>query len=216
MIDFDNQTNFKVDIKELEKIANYITNKDFELILVDNPTIQEINKEYRNIDKPTDVLSFPLDVVCEGMPIGSIIISIDFLDKALEYGHSKEDELKLLLIHGLLHLIGYDHEVDNGEMREKEKEIIEYFNLPNSLIIFDDKIALSIKSFPYISKSTSRAYHLIAQSTFHCNLQSPFKILTSSFFPLLSKIILNLSLLISKTGISKTTPVSGHIGKKGL
>jgi len=135
MIDFDNQTNFKVDIKELEKIANYITNKDFELILVDNLTIKEINKEYRNIDKPTDVLSFPLDVVCEGMPIGSIIISIDFLDKALEYGHSKEDELKLLLIHGLLHLIGYDHEVDNGEMREKEKEIIEYFNLPNSLII---------------------------------------------------------------------------------
>ena len=135
MIDFDNQTDFKVDIKELEKIANYITNKDFELILVDNLTIKEINKEYRNIDKPTDVLSFPLDVVCEGMPIGSIIISIDFLDKALEYGHSKEDELKLLLIHGLLHLIGYDHEVDNGEMREKEKEIIEYFNLPNSLII---------------------------------------------------------------------------------
>ena len=135
MIDFDNQTDFKVDIKELEKIANYITNKDFELILVDNPTIQKINKEYRDIDKPTDVLSFPLDVVCEGMPIGSIIISIDFLDKALEYGHSKEDELKLLLIHGLLHLIGYDHEVDNGEMREKEKEIIEYFNLPKSLII---------------------------------------------------------------------------------
>jgi len=135
MIDFDNQTDFKVDIKELEKIANYITNKDFELILVDNPTIQKINKEYRDIDKPTDVLSFPLDVVCKSMPIGSIIISIDFLDKALEYGHSKEDELKLLLIHGLLHLIGYDHEVDNGEMREKEKEIIEYFNLPKSLII---------------------------------------------------------------------------------
>ena len=48
-------------------------------------------------------------------------------------------------------------------------------------IIFEDKIALSIKSFPYISKSTSRAYHLIAQSTFHCNLQFPSKILDSSF-----------------------------------
>jgi probable rRNA maturation factor len=139
MIDFDNQTDFNVNLDELERIANYITDKDFELILVDNDTIRSINKEYRNIDKPTDVLSFPLDVVCEGMPIGSIIISIDFLDKALEYGHSKDDELKLLLIHGLLHLIGYDHEVDNGEMREKEKEIIEYFNLPNSLIIRNEK-----------------------------------------------------------------------------
>ena len=45
------------------------------------------------------------------------------------------DELKLLLIHGLLHLIGYDHETDNGEMREKEREIITHFKLPNSLII---------------------------------------------------------------------------------
>ena len=136
MIDFDNQTNLDIDIKEIEKIANYITNKDFELIIVDNDTIQSINKEYRNIDKPTDVLSFPLDVNCEGMPIGSVIISSDkVIEMAKEFNHSILDEFKLLLIHGLLHLIGYDHETDNGEMRQKEEEIINYFNLPKSLII---------------------------------------------------------------------------------
>jgi probable rRNA maturation factor len=136
MIDFENQTNLEINLEEVEKIATTITDKDFELIVVDNKAIQELNKEYRNIDKATDVLSFPLDVACEHMPIGSVIISVDkVIEKADELGHSKEDEFKLLLIHGLLHLIGYDHEIDNGEMRGKEEEIIKKFNLPDSLIV---------------------------------------------------------------------------------
>jgi probable rRNA maturation factor len=136
MIDFDNQTNLEINLAEIEELANFITDKDFELIVVDNETIQKLNKEYRNIDKATDVLSFPLDAMNEYMPIGTIIISADKVkQKADELGHSKEDEFKLLLIHGLLHLIGYDHETDNGEMREKEEEIIKKFNLPKSLII---------------------------------------------------------------------------------
>jgi probable rRNA maturation factor len=136
MIDFENQTNLEINLEEIAKIAKFITDKEFELIVVDNKTIQELNKEYRNIDKPTDVLSFPLDVACEHMPIGSIIISADkVIEKADEFGHSKDDEFKLLLIHGLLHLNGYDHEMDNGEMREKEEEIIKKFNLPDSLIV---------------------------------------------------------------------------------
>jgi len=136
MIDFDNQTNLNIDLKEIEKIANFITNKDFELIIVNNEEIQQINKEYRNIDKPTDVLSFPLDVFCEGMPIGSIIISADkVIEVSNQLNHSIQEEFNLLLIHGLLHLIGYDHEIDNGEMRKKEEEIIKYFNLPESLIV---------------------------------------------------------------------------------
>jgi len=136
MIDFDNQTDLEINLDEIEKIATFITDKDFELIIVDNDIIQSINKEYRNIDKPTDVLSFPLDIVCDGMPIGSIIISADKVKEGAKiFNHSINDEFKLLLIHGLLHLIGYDHEVDNGEMRQKEKEIIEKFNLPLSLIV---------------------------------------------------------------------------------
>ena len=70
------------------------------------------------------------------MPIGSIIISIDFVkQKAKEYGHSEQDEFKLLFIHGILHLLGFDHEEDNGEQRKKEEELIEKFDLPKSLIV---------------------------------------------------------------------------------
>jgi len=140
MIDFDNQTDFSLNLESIEDIVKFITKRDFELILVRNNKIKDINKEYRDIDKATDVLSFPLDLVCDNMPIGTIIISIDFVKEvASKMGHSEIDELKLLLIHGLLHLIGYDHEIDNGEMREKEEEIIKHFNLPDSLIVRSEK-----------------------------------------------------------------------------
>ena len=135
MIDFDNRTNYCFDIKELEEIYKYLTNKDIELILTTDEEIRELNKIHRNKDKATDVLSFPLEDM-PGMPLGSIVISLDTAKRvANELGHSIEEEIKLLFIHGLLHLLGYDHEIDNGEMREKEKEIIEKFNLPKSLII---------------------------------------------------------------------------------
>ena len=138
MIDFINKTDFSFDIKNLEEIYHYLTNKDIELILTTDEEIRELNKIYRNKDKATDVLSFPLEEM-PGIPLGSIIISIDTAKKgALAFGHNIEDEIKLLFIHGLLHLLGYDHETDNGEMREKEKEIIEKFNLPKSLIIRND------------------------------------------------------------------------------
>lgn len=136
MIDFDNQTNIQIDISSLEAITNELTQKDIELIVVRNDEIQELNQEHRNIDKATDVLSFPLEFDMPNMPLGSVVISIDFVEqKANEYNHSFEDELKLLYIHGLLHLLGYDHEVDNGEHRQKEEDLIKTFNLPNSLIV---------------------------------------------------------------------------------
>ena len=136
MIDFENQTDINIDISFLETITKELTSKDIELILTNNEEIQILNKEHRNIDKATDVLSFPLEFDMQNMPLGSIVISKDFVEeKVKEYSHSFEDELKLLFIHGLLHLLGYDHEVDNGEHREKERLIIEKYNLPKSLII---------------------------------------------------------------------------------
>lgn len=136
MIDLENQTNKNIDILPLETIANDITSKDIELILTNNDEIQILNKEHRNIDKATDVLSFPLEFDMPNMPLGSIVISIDFVEqKAKEYNHSFNDELKLLFIHGLLHLSGYDHEIDNGEHRLKEEEMIKKYNLPDSLIV---------------------------------------------------------------------------------
>jgi probable rRNA maturation factor len=136
MIDFDNQTKIDIDINSLEIIKNELSPKDIELILVYNNEIQTLNKEHRNIDKATDVLSFPLEYDMPNMPLGSIVISVDFVeDKAKEYNHSFLDELTLLFIHGMLHLLGYDHEVDNGEHREKEEELIKKYNLPKSLIV---------------------------------------------------------------------------------
>ncbi len=136
MIFLDNQTSIDIDLKTLEDITKYLSiNKDIELIIVDNNSMKKINKEYRGVDKTTDVLSFPLEDI-QHLPLGSIIISID---KAKEVAntlkHSLDDEIALLFIHGLLHLLGYDHETDNGEMREKEEEIINKFNLPKSLIV---------------------------------------------------------------------------------
>jgi probable rRNA maturation factor len=136
MIDYENNTSFEIDIQKLETITNSLTTKDIELLIVKNDEIQELNKEHRQIDKATDVLSFPMDFDMPNMPLGSVVISIDFVeDKAEEYKHTQEEEFILLYIHGLLHLLGYDHEIDAGEHRAKEEELIKQYNLPNSLII---------------------------------------------------------------------------------
>ena len=136
MIDLDNQTNLKIDISILEKITAKLTKKDIELLVVTNDEIQILNKEHRQKDKPTDVLSFPMEYDFSNMPLGSIVISKEFVEeKAKELQHSINDEFSLLYIHGLLHLLGFDHEVDDGEHRKKEEELIKEFNLPNSLIV---------------------------------------------------------------------------------
>jgi len=95
----------------------------------------QINEETREIAKSTDVLSFPY-MEMPGAPLGSIVISEDYVERGAEtFGHSKDDERALLFIHGMLHILGYDHEVDNGEMRVKESELIKAFDLPESLIV---------------------------------------------------------------------------------
>jgi probable rRNA maturation factor len=134
-IDLDNHSDYEIDLKELIKIGLEVTDKDIDLLITFNDQIQQLNKDFRDIDKPTDVLSFPFDIV-PFAPLGSIAISVDYIEeKAKEFGHSFEDELKLLYIHGLLHLDGYDHEIDNGEHRKEEERLIEKFSLPKSLIV---------------------------------------------------------------------------------
>jgi probable rRNA maturation factor len=135
MIDIDNRTSYEVDTQILNNIANFMSNKDIELIITDNDEIKSINTQYRNINKPTDVLSFPYEDM-PMTPLGSIVISVDFVkEKAKELNHHQNEEFSLLFIHGLLHILGYDHETDNGEMRKKEEELIKKFNLPKSLIV---------------------------------------------------------------------------------
>ena len=141
MIDLDNQTTLAVDLEALEKIVEELSTQEVELIITDDTTMQELNAAHRGKDNATDVLSFPMEAPFTeqsifGMPLGSIIIAESFVkEKAAAFGHSTQDELSLLFIHGMLHLVGFDHENDNGEMRAREKELIEQFDLPRSLIV---------------------------------------------------------------------------------
>ena len=119
----------------LEQIADFLAAGDVELVFVSDDEMREINREQRGIDKATDVLSFPYEQVSGGL-MGSVVISTDTASRvASELGHSIECEIALLFLHGVLHILGYDHEIYNGQMRQKEKEVIEHFSLPDSLII---------------------------------------------------------------------------------
>jgi len=141
MIDLENQTALCIDLSRLEHIAHKLSQKTVELIITDAQTIQSINQEYRNKAESTDVLSFPIDQASiheniHALPLGSIIICEVFVKKnAKLFNHSMQDELELLFIHGMLHLLGFDHENDHGEMRQEEEKIIQSLDLPKSLII---------------------------------------------------------------------------------
>ncbi len=135
MLLIDNESNISLHVSLLEQICDAHTHKEVELLIVDAQSIQELNREHRGKDTPTDVLSFPIDDFPHS-PLGSIVINHELAhEKAKELGHKIEEEIALLFIHGLLHLLGYDHEVDSGEMREKEEALINQYKLPQSLIV---------------------------------------------------------------------------------
>lgn len=135
MIVFDNRTTGEFSTELLEEISFYLGDDEVELILTDDDVIREVNALHRGKDSATDVLSFPLEPL-PGFPLGSIMISMDKAKEAAGiYGHQTEDEIALLFIHGMLHLMGFDHEVDDGEMRQKEEALVAYFALPESLIV---------------------------------------------------------------------------------
>lgn len=109
-------------LKELD-----LEKTEVSILLTDNNEIKDLNNEYRNIDKATDVLSFPME---DDVLLGDIVIS---LEKAKEqapiFNNSYKEEILRLLIHGLLHLIGYDH-INGGrqakKMTDKEKELLSF------------------------------------------------------------------------------------------
>ncbi|MFP5113646.1 rRNA maturation RNase YbeY [Bacillaceae bacterium C204] len=134
---------------EIERIINFAAKKqnieqqsEVSVTFVSNERIQEINREYRDKDKPTDVISFAMEELGEGevklvgtdMPrvLGDIIISIPkAVEQAEEYGHSFLRELGFLAVHGFLHLLGYDHmtEEEEKEMFTLQKEILDEYGL---------------------------------------------------------------------------------------
>ncbi len=145
-VEIFNETNEEIeDLKILKPLLEYArkyegledTELEFSIIIVDNERIHEINKEYRGIDRPTDVISFALEdsegVELENYRIlGDIYISIDKVkEQAKEYGHSEKRELAFLTVHGFLHLLGYDHMEKEEEkiMFGKQEEILNGFGI---------------------------------------------------------------------------------------
>ncbi|HHV19065.1 MAG TPA: rRNA maturation RNase YbeY [Thermoanaerobacterales bacterium] len=121
-------------------------NVEVSIALVDDDYIQKLNKKYRGLDAPTDVLSFAMrETVPEGNDsfeyfeeelLGDVVISLERARvQAVEYGHSFERETGFLVVHGMLHLLGYDHEVDEEKnvMRQKEEEILKTMDLTRGM-----------------------------------------------------------------------------------
>ena len=97
--------------------------------------MKSLNRRFRGQDKPTDVLSFPAEPDVRKQFAGEIAISAEIATKnARELGHLPADEIKILVLHGVLHLCGYDHECDNGRMATREKRLREKLHLPLGLI----------------------------------------------------------------------------------
>ncbi|NLY66931.1 MAG: rRNA maturation RNase YbeY [Tissierellia bacterium] len=101
---------------------------EISISFVDNEEIRELNRIYRNVDKETDVLSFPMgeDFIQVNM-LGDIVISLEkALEQSVEYGHSLKREIIYLIVHSMFHLLGYDHMTEDEKeiMRRKEKEVM--------------------------------------------------------------------------------------------
>ena len=140
----DRQDKLKVSEELIEKIKDiilecldyegYDDDYDVSLSFVDNKEIHELNNTYRVIDRPTDVLSFPMldeefvfDIELEEKSLVDIVISLErAFEQSIDYNHSFEREVCFLVCHSMFHLLGYDHDTDENtkEMREKEEYIL--------------------------------------------------------------------------------------------
>jgi len=126
-------------VRQVLKVEGVPSPYEVSLVFTDSDTVQRLNRDYRGVDEPTDVLAFymlpqkgtassfalPPDGVTR---LGEVIISHpQAVAQAKEQGHSPERELALLIIHGILHLLGYDHEKpeEESKMRERERELLE-------------------------------------------------------------------------------------------
>lgn len=144
---YDIINNYSKEVEEIENLRNFINycleklkidNTIFNIIFIDNESIKLINKDYRNIDKETDVISFALEdnddfiFPNDFRLLGDIYISIDkTIEQANLYEHSFKRELSFLAIHGLLHLLGYDHieESDSKKMFSLQEELLSGFEI---------------------------------------------------------------------------------------
>lgn len=144
MFEIVNELDVEIEeLKTIKELLNFVIKKEklenclFNIIIVDNTYIHKLNKDYRGIDRPTDVISFALedykdDIALDFRMLGDIYISLDKAkEQAMEYGHSFLREICFLTIHGLLHLLGYDHMEKEDEivMFKKQDEILNEFGI---------------------------------------------------------------------------------------
>jgi probable rRNA maturation factor len=113
-------------------VSEVASDRRFECLLTDDRELRRLNRSFLGHDYPTDVLSFPSGMT--GGFLGEIAISVNrAAEQAAEFGHSLAEEIKILMLHGVLHLLGMDHEKDRGAMRRAEKRWRKQFALPESL-----------------------------------------------------------------------------------
>jgi probable rRNA maturation factor len=124
-VDLPELTNFARRAQKLARLAGAV-----DILITGDQRLKELNRRFRQKNSPTDVLSFPNS---EG---GDIAISGDIArENATRFGHSPAAELKILILHGMLHLAGHDHETDGGSMARLESRLRVQLKLPDSLIV---------------------------------------------------------------------------------
>ncbi|MGC9292026.1 MAG: rRNA maturation RNase YbeY [Acidobacteriaceae bacterium] len=136
------------------------------VLLTRDSTLRRLNREFRGQDRPTDVLSFPAAPAPEAHPplknahapyAGDLAISLDTAARqARRLQHSLETEVRILLLHGLLHLAGEDHETDNGEMAVREETLRRRFRLPTALIARSNEVAAKARPTPHPKTGDTR------------------------------------------------------------
>lgn len=137
LIELFNHTAYEPNMRQLGEIFAFLaSDSSVEFMLVDSAMMQSINLQTRHISSPTDVLSLAIQQTAHDTLLGTAVINLEYAQKAAQqYDHTIDEEIALLFIHSILHLLGFDHESDQGLMRQKEQGLIEHFNLPNSLIV---------------------------------------------------------------------------------
>ena len=120
----------------VKQVANRVRLRgNVNVLITSNREMRSLNRRFRGKDKATDVLSFPAVLDARQRESGDIAISLEMArENARLLGHTAQHELKILILHGLLHLAGYDHESDHGEMARKEQTLRKLLSLPEGLI----------------------------------------------------------------------------------
>jgi probable rRNA maturation factor len=125
------------------------------VLITGNSSMRRLNSRFRGKGQPTDVLSFPAAASANGFA-GDIAISLDIAERNVRLlGHSINDEIRILILHGILHLAGYDHENDKGEMAKKEMLLRRRLALPTSLIERNNRSPARKKSARAVVQSST-------------------------------------------------------------